>query len=289
MQYVGTVIRPPSEANSIILQVTVGCSHNKCTFCGAYKDLRFTVKDYDTILQDIYFAADYCQRQNRLFLADGDAMILPYTLLARIMEDIHRHLPWVNRVSMYANARSIRAKSDTELRHLKSSGVDRIYLGVESGDDATLKAIKKEETSQSIKEACERIIEHGFFLSTTIILGITGKKRSQIHAEKSAALLNEISPHQIGALTYMPLANTSLGKEVANGSFQLLSAREILAELKTIIRNLSCKKTQFMANHASNYLPITGRLPKDKMKFIDLISQAEQGLVGLKSDLLRAL
>jgi len=175
MHYEGTIIRPPSEAMSILLQVTLGCSHNKCTFCGTYKDKRFTIKDDDTILADILFASKYMHNQHRLFLMDGDALIIPQRKLAWILDTIQEHLPWVRRVGAYGNAKSIKMKSDDQLAQLQEKGLGILYLGVESGDDETLKKVCKGTSAANLVEQGRRVKKVGIKLSATVLLGIAGR------------------------------------------------------------------------------------------------------------------
>lgn len=289
MDYVGNVIRPPSEANSIILQVTVGCSHNKCTFCGAYKDTAFQLKDQDIIEADIEFAKQYCRHQKRVFLADGDVLILSQRRLTQLFGKIRENLSWVTKISLYGNAKAIRNKSTNQLEELKSMGLDRIYMGLESGCDKVLANVKKGETAKSMVAAANKIRGTGIFLSVTTLLGLGGISLSSQHAIETAEVLNEMAPNQIAALTLMPLRNTELGKEVAAGTFILPSPSEILQELHLLISHLKNIKCQFHANHASSYLPIAGRLPRDKNAFLSSIETALKGDTPLVPDYRRAL
>ena len=289
MHYEGNVIRPPSEAHSIILQVSVGCSHNKCTFCGAYKDIRFRLKDEVEIDRDIAFAKQYCTRQKRVFLADGDVLVLPQATLESIFDKIRKSLPWVTRISLYANGRAVRSKTDDDLRVLKERGLDRIYFGLESGDDDVLTAVRKNETAHSQEAAARRVVDAGFFLSATILLGIAGTAGSIRHARYTAKLLNRIKPKQIAALSIIPLANTELGRMVENGSFTIPDAETIIRELRELICNITIDRVQFMANHASNYLPLSGRLQKDKETMLDIIDAAIAGELALVPESRRAL
>lgn len=288
MDYVGHIIRPPSEANSIILQATVGCSHNQCTFCGAYKEKRFSIKDQGVISDDIDFASRYCQRQQKLFLADGDALIIPFPRLLEIFQEIRAKLPWVRRISLYGSARSIRSKTVDQLIQLKALGLDRVYLGLESGSDEVLKNISKGESSTTMIAAAEMVRSGGLFLSVTVLLGLAGVEGSEEHAKKSAEVLNRMQPRQIAALTYMPLANTSLGMKYLAGDFVLPGPEDILIELQSLVERIEIS-TQFHANHASNYLPIMGRLPRDRTKIIAAIKQAQCDSRRLVPEKLRRL
>ena len=289
MRYEGTIIRPPSEAFSIILQVTVGCSYNKCTFCGAYKDVGFRVKSDEEIAGDLEFAAKNCTRQKRVFLADGDALILPQKKLTALLSKIRVSLPAARRVSLYANARAIRSKSTAELLELKQLGLDRIYLGFESGSDEVLKRVAKGETAESMIEAAGRVNASGLFLSVTTLLGLGGTELSEVHARKSAEVLSRMKPKQVAALTLMPLSETVLGRQYAEGIFQLPGRRQILTELKILVNSLTLDRVMFHANHASNYLPIEGILQKDKLKILDAVDSALAGTAALVPDYMRAL
>ena len=223
MEYEGMVIRPPSEAYSILLQVTVGCSHNKCTFCGTYKDKRFRIKSDERILKDIRFASQYCRRQDRVFLMDGDALIIPQKRLVWILEQIRQYLPWVKRVGLYANAKSIRMKSDADLKHLKELGLGIVYLGVETGHPELLKKICKGTSRENLILQGRRIKETGIRLSVTVLLGIAGPGMSLEHARETGSLLTAMNPDFVGALTVMVLPNTDLGQEYDQGKFEPLS------------------------------------------------------------------
>ncbi len=289
MLYEGNIIRPPSEADSIILQVTVGCSHNRCTFCGAYKDKRFRIKDDSEIDADIDFAARYCRRQTRVFLADGDALILSQKKLVSILEKIQIHLPWVNRIGTYASAKAIRSKTIPELVQLKSLGLNRIYMGLESGHDEILQTIKKGETAQSMIKAAESVRDAGLFLSVTVLMGIGGVRLSKQHADATGRTLSLMSPRQIAALMLMPLAGTPLYKDMQTGKFHLPNSQGMLRELSFLVQAITLDRVQFHANHASNYLPLSGRLQKDKEKILRALESALTGTTTLVSEKMRAL
>ena len=289
MHYEGNIIRPPSEANSILLQVTVGCSRNKCTFCGTYKGERFRIKSDAIIMEDIAFAAKYCKRQRRVFLCDGDALIIPQKRLLKILEAIENQLPWVTRVGMYANARALNMKTAAELRELKSHGVGIFYMGLETGDDITLKKIKKGASAKDMIEMGTKAKQAGIKLSITVLLGIAGPQRSQIHAIETGRVLTAIDPDYVGALSLMLIPGTPLYQDYKSGEFRLLEPREMLAELRTMFASTNLTRGLFHANHASNYLPIRARMPKEKEPTIRLIDAALAGKVPLKPEYLRAL
>jgi radical SAM superfamily enzyme YgiQ (UPF0313 family) len=289
MHYEGNIIRPPSEANSILLQVTVGCSRNKCTFCGTYKGERFRIKSDAIIMEDIDFAAKYCKRQRRVFLCDGDALIIPQKRLSKILGEIEKRLPWVTRVGLYANAKALNMKTAEELMELKSHGVGIFYLGLETGDDVTLKKIRKGASSRHMIEMGIKAKQAGIKLSITVLLGIAGPQRSQIHAMETGRALSAIDPDYVGALSLMLIPGTPLYQDYQSGEFRLIEPREMLAELRTMIASTNLTRGLFHANHASNYLPIRARLPKDKEPTIRLIDAALAGEVPLKPEYLRAL
>ena len=289
MHYEGTCIRPPSEAFSILLQVTLGCSHNKCTFCGTYKDKRFAIKDNDIILSDILFASRYMKRQDRVFLMDGDALIIPQRRLLWILERIREHLPWVKRVGAYANAKGIKMKSDEELSELKAAGLSILYLGVESGDDETLKKICKGTTAENLIKMGRRVRFAGIKLSVTVLLGIAGRQRSMIHAKATGELLSAMDPNYVGALTVMLIPGTPLYDQAKGGEFQILSEKELLLELKEMISHTNLSRGLFFSNHASNYLPIKARIPGGKEEALAIIDKALRGEVGLRQEWMRGL
>lgn len=289
MHYQGNIFRPPSEAHSILLQVTTGCSHNKCTFCGMYKGTRFTIKDDTTIMADIDFAARHCRRQHRLFLCDGDALIIPQQRLVKVMEAIAAKLPWVERVGVYANTKSIQRKSVEELKELRDLGLGIAYLGLESGDDVTLAAIKKGADSAKMIEMGQKIRAAGIKLSTTVLLGIGGTERSFQHATETGRVLSAIDPEYVGALSLMLTPNTPLFLDQRQGKWQLPDANGMLEELATMLAATKLSNGYFHANHASNYLPIKAKLPEDKAKTLELIKSALAGKVNLKPEYMRAL
>ncbi|MBI9076476.1 MAG: radical SAM protein [Desulfatibacillum sp.] len=289
MHYEGNMIRPPSEANSILLQVTVGCSHNKCTFCGAYKGERFKIKTDDIIMEDIAFAAQYCKRQDRLFLCDGDALIIPQKRLVKILTEIQKQLPWVTRVGTYANHKSLRMKSLDELRELRNLGLKIAYMGLETGDDQTLKQIRKGADSETMIAMGKKCRAAGIKLSITVLVGMAGRERSLEHAIATGRVLSAIDPEYVGALSLMIIPGTELWDEYEAGKFPILEPEEVLTELGTMIANTNLSNGLFHANHASNYLPIRAKLPQDKEETLTLIDKALAGKVALKPEWMRAL
>lgn len=289
MHYEGNIIRPPSEANSILLQVTVGCSRNKCTFCGTYTDERFRIKSDDIIMEDIAFASKYCKKQRRVFLCDGDVMIIPQKRLLTILKEIRKQLPWVTRAGLYANAKSLNMKTSEELEELKAQGLGIAYMGLETGDDLTLKAINKGADAETMIAMGKKAKKAGIKLSITVLLGIAGRERSQIHARETGRVLSAIDPDYVGALSLMLIPGTPLYQDWQSGKFILIEPDEMLGELRTMIANTHLSQGLFHANHASNYLPVRARLPKDKDATLRLIDEALAGKVALKPEWLRAL
>ncbi len=291
MHYQGTVIRPPSEVHSIILQVTLGCSHNRCTFCGAYRDKPFSIRPWAEVNRDIEFAHTCCTRQKTLFLADGNALVMPRSQMVRLLEEIRARLPWIRRIGLYAGCRDILACDADYLHHLKGLGLGRIYMGLESGDDSVLSAVNKGVTGSDMITAGHLVREAGIFLSVTCLLGLAGAdpEASLAHARKTAEVLGRMRPSQIAVLTLMLMENTPLGQKAEAGLFSLPDKRQLFLELETMVRELPDFRVQFQANHASNYFQLDGRLPRDREKFLAIINQVLQGRRAVKPERLRAL
>ncbi len=289
MHYEGTIIRPPSEADSIILQVTVGCSHNKCTFCGTYKGSRFRIKDQEVIDADIAYAAEHLSFLRRVFLTDGDALILPQDRLVRILTRIRGKMPSIQRVGLYGNAKSILRKSAEQLAELRELGLGIVYLGLESGDDEVLKSIRKGVAAERIVEAGSRIREAGLKLSVTALLGIAGRERSLIHARATGEALSAMDPNYVGVLTLMLLPNTELWREVREQRFELPTQPELMLELREMLFHTNMTRGLFFSNHASNYLALRVKMPADREKALKVIDGALQGNVPLKPEWMRAL
>jgi len=289
MHYEGMCIRPPSEAYSILLQVTLGCSHNKCSFCGTYKDKRFTIKDDQIILSDILFASKVMKRQDKAFLMDGDALIIPQKRLMWILDRINEHLPWVKRVGAYANAKSIKMKTPDELVQLRENGLGILYYGVETGDDELRKRITKGSDAKTCIAMGRKLKEAGINLSVTVLLGIAGKEGSLKHAKATGELLSAMDPDFVGALTVMIIPGTPLYEDFTSGHFELPDQRGLLTELREMITHTHLSRGLFYSNHASNYLPVKARLPRGKQDALDLIDRALRGDVGLRPEWMRAL
>ena len=265
MRYRGAVIRPPSEASSLIVQVTYGCSNASCDFCSTYLDKPFAVRPPDEVTEDITGLPDSIkQRVRRVFLADGDALALSRGRLTDILSLLRAELPALERVSSYANAQNLLKKSPEDLHAIRKAGLELLYLGLESGDDATLAAIHKGVTVAQQIEGCARASAAGLGLSVTAILGLAGMERSALHAEATGVALSAIDPEYIGVLSLMVEPGTRTEARVRSGEFVVPDALTMLAELRGMIAATTVSDAVFRSHHASNYLPVGGRLPHDK-------------------------
>ena len=274
----------------MLLQVTVGCSHNKCTFCEMYKEKKiFKIKKDEQIMADIAVFAKNNRHVNRLFLCDGDAMIIPQKRLVRILKEIKKQLPWVTRIGTYANTKSIEKKSVEEMKELKELGLGIAYMGLETGDDVTLKNINKGADSTRMIEMGRKIRSSGIKLSVTVLLGIAGRDRSTVHAQETGRVLSAIDPEFVGALSFMLTPGTPIYQDHLAGKFPVLAPNELLQELGLMISTTNLTNGLFHSNHASNYLPIRAKLPEEKNETLELIEKALDGKVKLKPEHLRAL
>jgi len=289
MQYQGTIYRPPSEAQSILLQVTTGCSHNKCSFCGMYKGQRFAIKSEEQVLADIDYASVHFPSTRRLFLCDGDALILPQERLLSFLKRIEARLPHIDRVGIYANTKSLQSKSIAELQSLHSHGLGIVYMGLESGDDVTLTGMNKGATAGQMIEMGKKAKLAGIQLSVTVLLGIAGPERSAIHAAATGRVLTALDPEYVGALSLMLEPGTALYAEYQTGRFALPEPLALLQELRTMIAATNLSQGLFHANHASNYLPIRAKLPEEKAETLAVLDRALAGKLTLKPEHLRAL
>lgn len=269
MNYNMPLYRPPSEAYSLIIQVTLGCSHNKCTFCDMYKMKKFIIKPIEIIKKEIDYFRAVTQEAPRIFLADGDALIIKFEMLKEIIIYIKEKFPECNRISMYGSPKSILLKSVEELKELKKLGVFLIYLGLESGDNEVLKRVNKGVSAEEIVEAGLRVKEAKIKLSVTAIAGLGGKEYSEQHAINTGKIISEITPEYFSILSLMYNKNTVLYEEIRDSKFTPLKNFEVLEEIKKIIQNIDVTSNIiFRSNHASNYVSLEGNLPKDKEKII---------------------
>ena len=275
MRYEGRLYRPPSEAYSLIVQATIGCSHNKCTFCSMYKEDKFRIRPTEEIIEDLLLGRKHYKKIKRVFLADGDALIIKTEELVKILQAIKNIFPECERVGIYGSPKSILLKTKEELDELRDLGLGIIYLGLESGSDKILKDIKKGVNSKEMIEAGKKIKDSNIKSSVTLISGIGGKENSIEHALESARVLNAMEPDYIGLLTLLLEEGTELYEEVKNGKFQILNPKEVLIETKNLVENLEIDNCIFRSNHASNYLSLRGTLMEDKEL---ILKQIEEGL-----------
>jgi radical SAM superfamily enzyme YgiQ (UPF0313 family) len=290
MKYEGMIYRPPSEANSLILQVTVGCSYNRCTFCHSFQGKSFRIKSFEEIKEDIDEVSPYGPMP-RVFLADGDALIIPQKDLVRILNYLRLKIRGLERVGIYANAVDILKKDVDELRELKSPGLGIIYLGLESGNPEVLKRIRKNATVEQMIRAAKRVREAGILLSITVLLGIGGVEMSHAHAEDTGKVLSEMDPDYVGALSLIVVPGTPIAEELQSGKLVLPTPFELIGELGTMISNCRFTKCFFASNHASNYLPLRIRMPAEKERALALIRDVleRRDPVLLRPEYMRAL
>ncbi len=286
MQYYGDVYRPPSEAASLIIQVTLGCSHNTCAFCTMYKEKRFYNRPTEDVLKDLreVAASSYGRRVKRIFLADGDALIRKTDDLVIILDEIAKLYPSVERVTSYASPGSLLIKKPEELKTLREHGLSMVYLGLESGSDEVLKLMTKGFTSAQIVEGGLKAKAAGMQLSVTAIAGLGGKALSRSHAEDTAKALSAMNPEYVGVLTLEVHEDTPLEEMVNSGKFSLLDSTEVLKETRDMISMMDCPGCVFRMNHASNYLSLRGTLNEDKAALMHQIDQALSGNIGLRPE-----
>lgn len=292
MDYIGHIIRPPSEAYSMIIQVSVGCSHNRCSFCGTYKGREFYFKDMETIKADIDEISGHRYGFQRAFLTDGDVLILPAEKIIEIMRYIREKNPSIERIGVYGNTKAILKKSVEELKTLREEGLGIVYHGIESGNREVLRRIKKGAFPHRQIEAAQKIREAGILLSQTVLLGIGGTELSEEHAIDTGKHLAAMSPDYAGALTVMLLPNTELYADYRSGKFTLPDKFGLLNELRLMVVNMRVTRPLlFTSNHASNYLPIRAVFPRERHRVIALLEEvlASRDERLLKPENLRAL
>ncbi len=292
MRYQGTIIRPFSEANSYLLQCTLGCSHNRCTFCGTYKDKPFKIRPLAEIKEDIRMAAAHYGDVEKVFLCDGDAIILPTDMLLEILHDLYRTFPSLRHVGTYVGPQSTLKKDLSDLKALRAAGLTKAYLGVETGDDQLLTEIKKGVTAKQMRQAGRNLITAKINLSAMVLLGIAGKgARSHQHAVATAAITDAIKPQYLAAMTVTPVPNTPFHSRVRSGKFQLLDPFETLEEMKVLFEHIAMDGLKFVGIHASNYLPINGTLQRDKQAILATIDEVleNRDTQRLRSERMRGL
>lgn len=292
MRYEGNIFRPFSEANSYLLQCTIGCSHNQCTFCGMYKDKKYRVRTIAEIMEDIRMARDSYGDLEKVFLCDGDAIALETDMLLKIIRKLYQTFPSLRHVGSYVGPQSTLSKSMEDLRTLRSAGLTKAYIGVETGDNDLLKKIKKGVDYGQMLTAGRNLVDAGINLSAMVLLGIAGKgEASKRHALATAKICNEMQPQYLAALTVTPVPGTVLYRQVQQGEFKLLDPFETLEEMKQIFENITADNMKFIGTHSSNYLSITGTLQRDKKKMIaavdEVLKNRDEGM--LRPDYMRGL
>lgn len=289
MRYEGKLYRPPSEADAYILQATIGCSWNHCTYCDMYRDKTFRVRDLEATLADVKMAAAaFGDEVEKVFVADGDALVLPLDHWLPILQLARNSFPRLRRVSAYAMARNIQAKSDAELSTLREAGLSLLYIGPESGDDVTLKRIAKGDDAAVHVAAADKARRAGIELSVIALLGIASE-RSDEHAKATASLITQMDPAFFSALTVTVVPDTPLAALARKGRFAVPTVPQLLGELRTMVDLARPSDAVFRTNHASNYLPLAGRLPHDRERIVAVLDEAIAGNLPLRSERQRAL
>ena len=290
MRYEGQIYRPPSEADSYILQATIGCSWNHCTYCDMYREKAFRVRDLDETLADIQTAGrSFGDNVTKVFVADGDALVLDLPHWEAILPACRDAFPRMKRVSAYATAMNVNDKSVDDLKRLRELGLSLLYMGPETGDDVTFKRIAKGSSFDEHVEAARRAHEAGMKVSAIFLLGAGGTERSKEHAEGSAKLITEMDPEFVSALTLTVIPGTPIDKMQAQGKFTLPTVTRMLEELRTIVAEASPTDAVFRTNHASNYLPLAGRLPQDRERIVAALDKALAGEISLRPESSRGL
>lgn len=273
IQYAEPLFRPPSEANSLILQATLGCSYNECSFCGMYRTKRFRVRPLDELRREIEWARNHLGDVRKVFLADGDALVAKASFLEEILGSLSEAFPSLRRVSCYASPQSLQIRSVDEMVRLREAGLTMYYLGIESGDDRVLEALTKGVDAEEMIRVGVKAQEAGVLLSTMILLGAGGRAGSKEHALNSARVVNAIQPRFVSTLVMTPVENTPLFEEAQKGRVDDLSPVELAAELRTFLAGLELEASIFRSNHASNHLTLSGTLPKDKARMVAALDE----------------
>ena len=289
MYYDMPLYRPPSEAYSLILQVTLGCSHNRCAFCIMYRKKKFRIRPWEELKADILEAALSYRGITRIFLADGDALVIDTDYMLQILNFLYEKFPALERVSAYANPANLLKKSKEDLQRIRKAGLQMLYFGIETGDDELLVKIKKGATAQELIVSAKKAIDSGFVLSATVILGLAGKKGSERHAIETARVCSAINPHYLSALTLILEDDNRYFSRCLGKDWEMMDKLEILIELRTMIEHFHLDKCIFRSNHASNYLAIKATLNHDKERLLKEIDNALKNPAQLRPEFLRGL
>ena len=289
MRYREPIYRPPSEADSYLLHVTYGCSHNECTYCAMYRTKRFEVRKPAEVVEDIEMAAERFPQTRRVFLLDGDALTVSAKRLIPILEALGEHFPDLQRVGAYANAISINNKTDEELQQLRDLKLTIGYIGLETGDPVVNEEIVKGATIEEQVRAVQRAQANGIKMSVMVLLGMGGQARSREHAIETGKVVSQMDPRYVSCLCVTPVPGTPLFDEVEAGRFEMITPEQTLDELALLLENLHVSGAVFRSNHASNYLPLGGRLPADRERLLEAVHAAQTGRIPLKPEFLRGL
>lgn len=273
IQYQGSVYRPPSEADSLILQATLGCSYNRCTFCGMYRDKRFRVRPLEELVDELRWAAENLHGVRKVFLADGDALVAKASFLGELLGEIRTALPGLKRVSCYASPQALQVRTVGEMRELRELGLTQYYLGIESGHDGVLEALDKGVDAAEMVRVGRKAGEAGVKLSTMILLGAGGRRLSAEHARASAEVVSAIDPRFVSTLVMTPVEGTPLWESAARGEVDELDPVELAAELREFLAHLEVSGAIFRSNHASNFLALAGTLPRDRERMVAALDE----------------
>ena len=287
MRYEGMIYRPPSEAYSLIVQVTIGCSQNRCIFCSLFKEKRFRIRKVEEVLEDLQDARNKYRYVEKIFLADGDALICKMTDLEAILHFIKDQFSECKQVTLYGSPRSILMKQQEDLDKLREFGISMIYMGLESGNDEVLTYMKKGVTSQEMIEAAQKVKQAKIRLSVTAISGLGGRRLWKEHAKDTGLVLSQMKPDYIGLLTLMIEEDLPLADKIRSGEFEMLNPYDILIETKEMLKYMDCPDCIFRSNQESNYVNLRGTLNQDKEAMINLLDEAIKGNVHLKSEWMR--
>lgn len=288
MQYEGSVYRPPSEAESLIIQATIGCSHNGCTFCPMYWDKKFKMRSFEEIYRDLQEARRENPHAERIFLADGDALCMATDKLLPILGAVSAIFPECSRVGIYGRAENILRKTDEELLELRQAGLGIIYLGAESGSAEVLKRVNKGETPQDMVAAVRRAENAGIRVSVTFISGLGGRELLEEHAVQTGKMIGDMGASFVGLMTLMIAPGSSLSADIQSGKFEPLNMQEVMKELELILQNANCEKNCVIrSNHASNRLVLKGTLPADKQRLLNQVQSAKKDEKMLRPDKFR--
>ncbi len=290
MRYEGNIYRPPSEARSLLVQVTIGCAHNRCTFCSMFKDKKFRVRNMDDVIEDLAEARKRYRTVRRIFLCDGDALCLSMDKLMRILDYIGKNFPECEQINVYGSPQDVLRKTPEELEKLRDAGVRIIYIGAESGSDIVLEAVEKGATADEMIEAVRKIEDAGIAASVTFISGLGGSPLWEEHAIKTGEMISRMEPSYVGLLTLMLEPGAPLTDDVRKGKFKILSPEEVVAETMLMLKHIDVsKECIFRSNHASNYISLRGTLPGDKDMMMGQLRQAMEHNDMLKDERFRML